>query len=270
MLAFVLVSQENAVLDRVKQGNIIGFEEFPYFLHQINVTFESFVQNETSLPNFSRKFTTISLTKIQALELPIAEVAKILSEFPAVAKLLYETSEEQMIKLLRRRTVIKNKSELLNSAQEGQQESSPRWGSKLAEDEAKQASISISEACSSEHQEITQDLRNFQTLLRAHGEQTSRSCQHHVKEPNQSGEIEPPLVKRLTFAPKKSQFSQSGHLKQQSSRTPSSESNSAFREDNNVEVKVDLLDERAQSVRINLSKHKKDSTMSLPKSEAFK
>lgn len=90
-LAFVLACQENAIFDKVEKEQMVGFEDYVYILKANGMDYEQdLVTLEQNRLMFTRKFTVITLEKVEALELPIDEVIKIQQEFPAVANKLYE------------------------------------------------------------------------------------------------------------------------------------------------------------------------------------
>ena len=108
-LAFVLANFDNAIYKKVSKGRIIGFEDYSYFLNMKKQGFDSLDALEHNQSSITRKFTVISRTKVQALELPTLEIIRIGREFPAVAELLYKTSEKQLGKLLKYKIDLQNR-----------------------------------------------------------------------------------------------------------------------------------------------------------------
>jgi hypothetical protein len=106
-LAFVLGCCDNAIISKGVSGDIVGFEDCAYFLRANNLTPEHVLELNFALVH--RKFTTLTLTDVHALELPMNEFVKIQQEFPSVAKRIYSAAEEKMIKLLLQRTQLKMK-----------------------------------------------------------------------------------------------------------------------------------------------------------------
>jgi hypothetical protein len=52
------------------------------------------MDTEMNFANVTRKFTTLTLRNVHALELPSAELIKIQQEFPAIARKIYTVAEE--------------------------------------------------------------------------------------------------------------------------------------------------------------------------------
>ena len=75
-LAFVLPRYDNAIYKKVSGGDIIGFEDYVYYLSINFVRFEKTNTTETEehMRHVERKFTVISTSKCHALELPMNEV----------------------------------------------------------------------------------------------------------------------------------------------------------------------------------------------------
>lgn len=85
-VAFVLASFDNAIYQRRKEGSMLGFEDYIYHFHQAGLSVESLHIIEANKSQFLRKFTVITTNKVEALELPTAEVMKMGAEFPSVQK----------------------------------------------------------------------------------------------------------------------------------------------------------------------------------------
>lgn len=106
IVAFVLVNYKNAIYWRAKQGSIVGFEDVVYPLWQHNVSKEDFEFKDIIAAKVQRKFTVITVSNVQTLEISSEDIEKIEREFPHIYSLMHDAGVVALGRLLKRRLVL--------------------------------------------------------------------------------------------------------------------------------------------------------------------
>lgn len=84
-LAFVVASAENAIFKKIQEGSMPGFEDYMYhLLEQPEDSSIDLAEIDRDRSTFTRKFTLITRTKVEALELHTSEVLAMQTEYPAI------------------------------------------------------------------------------------------------------------------------------------------------------------------------------------------